>query len=229
MAQLPALRRIVVVIAMVAVLFVVGAARGQTPARNGPSAQTAAGDQGRAVSNLDPVDVLVDGSVDRGVHADVLEQSGAAAESDMFPREKQGTAAVRHWPTAKTAMSPSSDAQSGLGPGLHSIAPASGSVNLATMFSGTASGSPLASFGETDFVSPSAVSAGEYRIPRSRWRQREELKRRANRKLQTNSHPQGASSQVSALNPGLLEKKHESTGIDHNTRQRVSPNVAAHL
>lgn len=212
MAQLSVWRRIVMVITTVVILFVVCAARGQTPAHDAATMRSGAAGQGHSPSNLDPVEALVDSSVDGGVHADVLELSGAASENGILPPDRQRSAAAPRRSVGPSGMSGANHDQWRMGAALHSIPPASGSVNPPptfsppTTFSEGAPGSPLIGFAEAELPSRS----GEQRPRRSRWRQREDGKRRLSQ-LQSKSHPQGGRLYVSARDRGLALKNLAAT------------------
>ena len=130
--------------------------------------------------NLDPIAALVDSSVDRHIHADVLELSGGALGGTTLP---SATPVVRHEPISPPSISTS------LQPQTRVPVPAAGASDTTRARADLPrSLSPPLATGETDSLNRDAAWLRDRKL--SRARQREEIRRRQTRAMQKNRRQQ---------------------------------------
>ena len=211
MRRLP--RSLTVIVLLAAAIFPRSALAQAVPPHStarGSTATSGAFKVQPSTSGLDPICALLDSSVDRAVHADVLEQmQDTSGLEPLTAGRGQNQLAPQALPApSRSGKSiPRADAVAQVSP----VAEPDDALGRASLVR------PEFTLGiSAPELEPDIFSLAKHEITRMRLREREELRLRQNRESQRKLGRQGGRIQ-STLDSRSAPKNHELTGLDHTT------------
>jgi len=173
-----------------------------------------------SASSFAPVAALLDSSVDRSVHADMLELSAGPPDVDLLPSASNRPP----FPQSQSSSSSPSPAPAGPAPQICAVPESAASAGSAADEFAVSPPIELRSLlqdreGESNWSSRSPFVLGERKASRAHWRAREEINQRRTHELQADLRKQCREALSSYSDCKLAFKQRQSSRSSYSRRQ----------